>query len=129
MANIGFIGLGIMGRAMARNLMKAGHTLLVYDIVVASRDALVADGAGSAESAKDAAARSELVITMLPDGPEVEAAVLGPGGVLEGAHKGLTVVDMSSISPGRRAEGRRRVRGGWRGLPRRARQRRRAEGD
>jgi 2-hydroxy-3-oxopropionate reductase len=98
-ANIGFIGLGIMGRAMARNLMKAGHTLLVYDIVVASRDALVADGAGAAESAKDASARSELVITMLPDGPEVEEAVLGLGGVLEGAHAGLTVVDMSSISP------------------------------
>jgi hypothetical protein len=91
-ANIGVIGLGIMKRAMACNPMKAGHTQLVYDIVPASRDAPVADGAGRAESAKDAAARSESVITMLPDGPAVEGAVLGPGGVLAGAHDTASIV-------------------------------------
>jgi 2-hydroxy-3-oxopropionate reductase len=98
-AKIGFIGLGIMGKPMARNLLKAGHTLLVFDTKHASRDALVADGATAAASGKDVAAGSEIVITMVQDSPEVEAAVMGPAGVLEGAHPGLTVVDMSSICP------------------------------
>jgi 2-hydroxy-3-oxopropionate reductase len=98
-AEIGFIGLGIMGKPMARNLLRAGHTLVVYDIVPALLDAVAAEGAARGASAKDVATRSETVITMLPDGPDVEAAVLGPGGVIEGAHPGLTVVDMSSISP------------------------------
>lgn len=97
--NIGFVGLGIMGRPMAKNLLKAGHTLVVYDIVAASVDDVVAAGAQAAGSAADAAARSELTITMLPDGPDVEAAVLGPAGVLEGAQPGSIIVDMSSINP------------------------------
>ena len=96
---IAFIGLGIMGRPMARNLLKAGHRLVVYDLNPASVEALVAAGAASAASAQDAAARSDLTITMLPDGPDVEKAILGPGGVLEGARRGAYVVDMSSISP------------------------------
>jgi 2-hydroxy-3-oxopropionate reductase len=96
---IGFIGLGIMGNPMSRNLIKAGHSLVVYDIVPALLDAGVAHGAARGASSADAAARSELIITMLPDGPQVEEAVLGPGGVLEGAQKGAIVVDMSSISP------------------------------
>jgi len=98
-ANIGFVGLGIMGNPMSMNLIKAGHTLVVYDIVPALVDKVTAAGAARGESCRDAAVRSEIVITMLPDGPEVEQAVLGPGGVLEGARKGQTVVDMSSISP------------------------------
>ena len=99
MANIGFIGLGIMGRPMSINLIKAGHTLAVYDVVPALLDAAVAAGAARGESCRDVASRSEIVITMLPDGPEVEQAMLGPGGVLEGARPGTAVVDMSSISP------------------------------
>jgi len=84
---------------MVRNLRKGGHTVLAYDIVAANLDAVVADGAERGASSKDVAARSELVITMLPDGPEVEQAVLGPGGVLEGIQPGRTVIDMSSVSP------------------------------
>ncbi|MCC7346627.1 MAG: 2-hydroxy-3-oxopropionate reductase [Variibacter sp.] len=97
--NIGFVGLGIMGKPMARNLIKAGHTLVVYDIVPAAVDELVLSGAAPAASSREAAARSELVVTMLPDGPDVDAAVLGPEGVLEGAAAGTILVDMSSISP------------------------------
>ena len=99
MSKIGFVGLGIMGKPMSKNLLKAGHQLVVYDVVAAPVAEVAAAGAVAASSAKDAAARSEIVITMLPDGPDVEAAVLGPDGVLEGAAAGTTVVDMSSISP------------------------------
>ena len=99
MSRIGFIGLGIMGKPMVRNLRKGGHALVAYDIVPALVDGVVGDGVERGNSCADVAARSELVITMLPDGPEVEQAVLGPGGVLEGAQSGITVVDMSSISP------------------------------
>ncbi len=96
---VGFVGLGIMGKPMARNLLKAGHALVVHDLVTGAVDELVAAGAARGASAADVAARSEITITMLPDGPEVEAVVLGPGGILEGAHAGSIVVDMSSISP------------------------------
>lgn len=96
---IGFVGLGIMGRPMVRNLMKAGHELSVYDISPESVATVVADGAQSCPSAREAASGSEVTITMLPDGPDVEAAVLGPGGVLKGAAAGSIIVDMSSISP------------------------------
>jgi 2-hydroxy-3-oxopropionate reductase len=96
---IGFIGLGIMGKPMSRNLLKAGHKLVVYDIVPAAVEAVAADGATPGASAADVAARAGIVITMLPDGPEVEQAILGPGGVLEGAKPGTLVIDMSSISP------------------------------
>ncbi len=99
MSNIGFVGLGIMGAPMCRNLLKSGHSLAVYDIVPALVERVVGFGASSCGTARDAAARSEIVITMLPDGPEVEQAVLGPAGVLEGARPGSTIVDMSSISP------------------------------
>lgn len=99
MSNIGFIGTGIMGFPMARNLMKAGHQVVAYDIVPELLDRAVEAGAGRGESSRDVAAQSEIVITMLPDGPEVRQAILGPAGVLEGARRGTTVVDMSSISP------------------------------
>jgi 2-hydroxy-3-oxopropionate reductase len=99
MARIGFIGLGIMGKHMVRNLRKGGHEVVAYDIIAASVDAVVEDGVERGASCKDVAARTEVVITMLPDGPEVEQAVLGEGGVLEGVHAGSILVDMSSISP------------------------------
>jgi len=99
MSDIGFIGLGIMGRPMAKNLLKAGHKLVVHDVVAAGVDDVVAAGAARGESSKDVAARSSIIITMLPDGPDVETAVLGPGGVLEGAKPHSIVADMSSISP------------------------------
>jgi 2-hydroxy-3-oxopropionate reductase len=99
MSNIGFVGLGIMGAPMCRNLLKAGHRLIVYDVVPALVERAVGYGAAAADSARAVAAKSEIVITMLPDGPEVEQAVLGPDGVLEGASKGSVLVDMSSISP------------------------------
>ena len=99
MTNIGFIGLGIMGKPMAKNLLKAGHKLVVYDIMPAGADEVVAAGAARGSSPKDVAGQTEIVITMVPDGPEVEQAVLGSNGVLEGAKKGTIVVDMSSISP------------------------------
>src|ERR1700686_5201651 len=99
MANIGFIGLGIMGKPMSKNLLKAGHKLVVYDIVPALADAGTAEGASRGVSWAEVASRSEVVITMLPDGPEVEQAILGPAGVLEGIRPGKAVIDMSSISP------------------------------
>jgi len=96
---VGFIGLGIMGKPMARNLLKAGHELAVYDVAPQAVADVVASGAARGESARDVAARSEVAITMVPDGPEVEAAILGPSGALEGAAPGSVIVDMSSISP------------------------------
>ena len=96
---LGFIGLGIMGKPMSRNLLKAGYPLVVYDIVPASVEAIVKDGAQAGTSSKDVAARSEVVITMLPDSPDVEKAYLGPDGVLEGVKPGTILVDMSTISP------------------------------
>jgi 2-hydroxy-3-oxopropionate reductase len=99
MMKVGFIGLGIMGKPMSRNLIKAGHQVVVYDIVPESVAAMAAAGASAGKSAKDVAARSDITITMVPDGPEVEAAVLGPEGALEGATSGAIFVDMSSISP------------------------------
>ena len=88
-----------MGKPMARNLLKAGYRLVVYDVALAPVAELVAAGAEAGASSSDTAGRAEMVIAMLPDGPDVEKAVLGPGGVLEGARPGAVVVDMSSISP------------------------------
>jgi len=95
---IGFIGLGIMGRPMAKNLLKAGYALTVYD-KFAKFDDLVALGAKAGASNKDVAAQSDLVITMLPNSPNVREAVLGKDGVADGAKPGTIVVDMSSIAP------------------------------
>lgn len=97
--NVGFIGLGIMGKPMAQNLIKAGHQLAVYDIASDRAAEMAAAGAIACKSARDVAARSQVTITMVPDGPEVEAAVMGPAGALEGAKPGSIIVDMSSISP------------------------------
>jgi len=96
---IGFIGLGIMGRPMAKNLVKAGHELYVNDRNQEAVADLVAQGATAAANAKEAAEQAELVITMLPNSPHVKAVALGEGGIIEGAHEGLVYVDMSSIAP------------------------------
>jgi 2-hydroxy-3-oxopropionate reductase len=99
MKKIGFIGLGIMGKPMAQNLLKAGYQLTVYDIVSERMDDLLQAGARRGSSSREVAAQSEVVITMLPNSPHVRAAVLGPGGVLEGARPGTILIDMSSIAP------------------------------
>lgn len=99
MSTIGFIGLGIMGKPMSRNLLKAGYRLVVYDVVPGPIAELAEAGAARGESARDTASRSDIIITMLPDGPDVEAAVLNPGGILDGAKAGAVIVDMSSINP------------------------------
>lgn len=96
---IGFVGLGIMGKPMVRNLMKADYSVTVYDIVAESVEELATDGAIAASSAAEVASNNPIVITMVPDSPQSEAAILGPGGVLEGASEGDTVIDMSSIAP------------------------------
>ncbi|MHC4368824.1 MAG: 2-hydroxy-3-oxopropionate reductase [Planctomycetota bacterium] len=99
MEKIGFIGLGIMGNPMAKNLLKAGYSLTVYDIVPEKMEDVVAAGAAAGASSKDVAKKSEIVITMLPNSPEVKEAVLGADGVLDGARPGTILVDMSSIAP------------------------------
>jgi 2-hydroxy-3-oxopropionate reductase len=99
MKKIGFIGLGIMGKPMALNLLKAGYELVVFDVVPERMEELVKAGARRGSSSKDVAARSEVVMTMLPNSPHVREAVLGAAGVLEGAKPGTILVDMSSIAP------------------------------
>ena len=98
--NVGFVGLGIMGKPMARNLLKAGYSLTVYDVVATSVEEVATDGARPASSAMEVAQQAPVVITMVPDSADSEAAILGPNGVLEGASPGSTVIDMSSIAPG-----------------------------
>jgi 2-hydroxy-3-oxopropionate reductase len=99
MERIGFIGLGIMGKPMAANLLAAGYPLTVHTHARATVDELAALGASAAGSAREVAARSDVVITMLPDSPDVEAVVLGPDGVADGIGDGALYVDMSTISP------------------------------
>lgn len=97
---IGFIGLGVMGRPMAKNLAKAGYSLVVWKHIDAKPvSELVATGATEAFSPKQVAEMSDVVITMLPDSAEVEEVILGKNGVLEGSRKGTVIIDMSSISP------------------------------
>ena len=96
---VGFIGLGIMGRPMSKNLVKAGHDLVVFDFNKEAVEDLVSCGAEAAQTGKEVAEKCEVVITMVPNSPHVRAAVLGENGVAEGAHKGSVVIDMSSIDP------------------------------
>ena len=96
---IAFIGLGNMGGPMARNLLKAGHSLLVFDVVQRNVDALVAAGAAAATSAKLAAGRGEMVITMLPSSPHVKSVYFGEDGVLAGVAHGVPLIDSSTIDP------------------------------
>ncbi len=99
MATVGFVGLGIMGRPMLKNLLKAGHTVVAYGRNAEKLEASVKDGAQRGASNSDVGARAEIIITMLPDGPEVEEVVLGANGILSGAKSGSLIIDMSSINP------------------------------
>ncbi len=96
---IGFIGLGIMGTPMAKNLLGAGHELVVYDRSEEKMGEVVKAGARGAASSREVAEKCRLVITMVPNSPHVKAAVLGKDGVLEGAKAGDILIDMSSIAP------------------------------
>ena len=98
MSNIGFVGLGIMGKPMAGNLIKGGHTLFLYSRSGAPQE-LTGAGGKACASAKEVAQNADIVITMVPDTPDVEKALFGPNGVAEGLSRGKIVVDMSSISP------------------------------
>src|SRR3954463_12480616 len=98
MSNIGFIGLGIMGKPMALNLIKGGHTLYLNSRSGVPQE-LTAAGGKACASAKEVAQKADIIITMVPDTPDVEKALFGAGGVAEGLSKGKLVIDMSSISP------------------------------
>ncbi len=99
MKRVGFIGLGLMGKPMARNLMRAGYSLTVHNRSRGPVEELTAEGATSATSPLEVAQDVDVVITCLPDVPDVGQVVLGPNGVMEGGHPGLTVIDMSTIAP------------------------------
>jgi 2-hydroxy-3-oxopropionate reductase len=99
MTAIGFIGLGVMGQPMAEHLVRAGHNLTVHNRSPAPVQALVAAGAEAGASAAEVAASADVVITMVPDSPDVEAVVLGEDGVLSTARQGLLLIDMSTIRP------------------------------
>lgn len=99
MAKIGYIGLGIMGASIARNLMKAGHELVVHNRSQAIVDEFVRAGAARASTPQEVAAQVEFVFTNLPDTPDVEAVVLGENGIIAGAHDGLIYIDNSTIKP------------------------------
>lgn len=99
MARVGYIGLGIMGASMARNLMKAGHTLVVHNRSRAIVDQLTREGAAPVTSPREVAEQSDFVFTNLPDSPDVELVALGPDGIIEGAHEGMIFIDNSTIKP------------------------------
>jgi 2-hydroxy-3-oxopropionate reductase len=96
---IGFIGLGIMGQHMAAHLLNAGYPLVVRDIVPAAAEGLVSKGASSASSCREVAQRSDVVISMVPDSPDVETVALGQDGIIEGTRPNQIYADMSTISP------------------------------
>src|SRR3972149_5256791 len=95
----GFIGLGIMGKPMAKNLLKAGYRLVVFDTNAASMKELAVAGAETAASPKEVAEKCDVVVTMLPNSPHVRAVVLGPQGVIEGAGPGQGGIGMGSVRP------------------------------
>jgi 2-hydroxy-3-oxopropionate reductase len=99
MLKVGYIGLGLMGKSIARNILKAGFPLVVHNRSQAAVDELVAEGASQAASAAEVAAQVDVIFTNLPDSPDVEKVVLGAKGILEGAHSGLIFVDNSTIKP------------------------------
>src|SRR5215218_1707023 len=98
MANMGFIGLGIMGKPMAANLIKGGNKLFLSSRTSVPAE-LTAAGGTACANAKEVAQKSDIVIIMVPDTPDVEKVLFGANGVVEGLSKGKTVIDMSSISP------------------------------
>lgn len=99
MLKVGYIGLGLMGKSMARNILKAGFPLVVHNRSQAAVDELVAEGAVRAASPKEVAEQVDVVFTNLPDSPDVELVALGENGIIEGAHEGLILVDNSTIKP------------------------------
>ena len=99
MSKVGFIGLGIMGRPMVRNLLKAGIEVTVYDVVKEAVEALVADGAKAAATPKELAKGKDVVITMVPNGRIVESLLTGADGILAGVDEGTIIADMSSVTP------------------------------
>ena len=99
MKTVGYIGLGIMGKSIARNILKAGFTLVVHNRSRAAVDELVKEGARAASCASEVAAQVDVVFTNLPDSPDVEKVALGPDGVIAGIHPGLIFVDNSTIKP------------------------------
>lgn len=99
MVKVGYIGLGIMGKSIARNILKAGFPLVVHNRSRAAVDELVAEGAKAAFSPVEVASQVDVVFTNLPDSPDVEKVALGKNGVIEGAHEGLIFVDNSTIKP------------------------------
>lgn len=99
MERVGYIGLGLMGAPMARNLMKAGYSLVVHNRSQAIVDQLVSEGATAADSPRAVAEQVDVVFTNLPDSPDVERVVIGEKGIIEGAHEGLIYVDNSTIKP------------------------------
>src|ERR671917_169305 len=96
---VGFIGLGIMGGPMASNLVEAGYELVLYNRTKEKAEKIAGDGTRIAETAREVAEESDIVIAMLPDSPQVQEIVAGEGGVLEGIREGSLIVDMSTISP------------------------------
>ena len=99
MERVGFVGTGIMGAPMARNALKAGFAVTVTNRTLARAEALAKDGATVVNTPREVAARSDIVVTMVPNTPHVEEAVFGPDGVAAGAREGLLLIDMSTISP------------------------------
>jgi len=99
MLKVGYIGLGLMGKSMARNIMKAGFPLMVHNRSREVVEELKAEGAKTAKSPAEVAEQVDVVFTNLPDSPDVELVTLGPGGIIEGAHQGLIFVDNSTIKP------------------------------
>ncbi|UCH61381.1 MAG: NAD-binding protein [Anaerolineales bacterium] len=97
--NVGYIGLGLMGKSMARNILKAGYHLVVHNRSRGPVEELAMEGAKPAASAAEVAAQVDVVFTNLPDTPDVELVALGMGGIIEGAHEGLIYVDNSTIKP------------------------------
>lgn len=96
---VGFIGLGIMGKPMSRNLIEAGHELIVYNKRIEDAEEVAKDGATAANSSAEVAAQCEVIITMVPNSPQVREVALGEGGIAETAKPGTVVIDMSSIDP------------------------------
>lgn len=99
MQKVGYIGLGLMGKSIARNILKAGFPLVVHNRSRAAVDELVAEGARAASKPSEVAAQVDVVFTNLPDSPDVEKVALGADGVMEGAHPGLVLIDNSTIKP------------------------------
>ena len=99
MQKIGFIGIGIMGMPMAKNLLKAGYSMIAYDLNAKALSGVVKEGAEKGESCAQVAENCDIIITMLPNSPDVEKVVLGDKGVIEGVKKGQILIDMSSIAP------------------------------